>query len=58
MVLIQEKTFNAETDTWSLIAVVTLPDGNRTGSYVVQAPQDATDEQLEVLLVDMFNPVP
>lgn len=47
-----------ETDTWNLIAVVTLPDGNRTGSYVVQAPQDATDEQLEGLLVDMFNPVP
>ena len=45
MVLIQEKPFNAETDTWSLISVVTLPDGNRTGSYVVQAPHEASDEQ-------------
>ena len=54
MVSIQDKRFDPDTGTWTISAVVALPDGTRCGSYQLDASDDASDEQLAAALMDRF----
>lgn len=44
MITINEKTF--DNGLWTLVTVVDIPTGTFVGPFVVELPEDATDEQL------------
>lgn len=39
---------------WSVVATVTLADGSRTGSYVLDLPENASPADLEAAVLALY----
>jgi hypothetical protein len=44
MITINEKTFDS--GLWTLVTIIDGPNGTFVGPFIVELPEDATDEQL------------